>query len=302
MSKLKIKGESLLLDALMKRIFFIAALFCTAILLSVIFVLFREGIPLLKSVTLKDFLFGIEWNPSGAEPRFGILALIAASIFTTLLACLIAVPLAIAVAVYNSEIARPSVKAILTPGIEIVSSVPPVILGFFGITLVAPFLQDVLHMRNGLNMFSAAILLAFIAIPSIASISEKAIAGVPSSLKEASYALGANRWQTIFHITVPTASPGICTAVFLGISRVAGETMVVLMVAGGAAALPESIFSSVRPLASAIVAEAAVSAVGTPRYYALFAIGIVLIIFTALFNMLADRLGGRYAAKPDRGA
>ena len=143
--------------------------------------------------------------------------------------------------------------------------------------VVAPFLMNNFHIDSGLNLLNASLMLAFMAIPTIASISEDAISSVPVSLKEASYALGANRWQTIIHVTIPASLSGIWTAIILGISRVIGETMIVLMVAGGAAVIPDSIFNPVRPLTSNIAAEMAEASVGGTHYRALFAIGIILL-------------------------
>ena len=146
-------------------------------------------------------------------------------------------------------------------------------------------------------MINAALMLAFMAVPTIASISEDAISTVPTSLKEASYALGANRWQTIFHITEPASLSGIWTAIILGVSRVIGETMVVLMVAGGAGIIPKSIFDPIRPLTANIAAEMAEAAFHGDHYYALFAIAIILFAITMVFNLIADYLSNRYKFK-----
>jgi len=220
-----------------------------------------------------------------------------ASIAVTLLASLIAVPLSLAIAVYLAELAAPRVREIVKPVVEIIASIPSVIIGFFGMVVVAPFLQAKFGLDTGLNLFNAALMLAFMAVPTIASISEDAISSVPVSLKEGSFALGANRWQTIFYITIPASLSGIWTAVILGISRVIGETMVVLMVAGGAAIIPKSIFDPVRPLTSNIAAEMAEAAVGGDHYHALFAIGIILFLITFAFNLVADYLSNRYKFK-----
>jgi len=163
--------------------------------------------------------------------------------------------------------------------------------------VLAPVLQDYLGLDTGLNLLNASIMLAFMAIPTIASISEDAISSVPISLKEASYALGANRWKTIFHITIPASLSGIWTAIILGISRVLGETMVVLMVAGGATTMPDSIFSPVRPLTSNIAAEMGEAPVGGDHYHALFAIGIILFIITFIVNLITDYLSNKYKFK-----
>jgi phosphate transport system permease protein len=163
--------------------------------------------------------------------------------------------------------------------------------------IVSPFLQEHFDIATGLNLFNASLMLAFMIVPTIASLSEDAISSVPVSLKEASYALGANRWQTIFHITIPASFSGIWTSIILGISRVIGETMVVLMVAGGAAIIPNSILDPVRPLTSNIAAEMAEAPFQSMHYHALFATGIVLFIITFIFNILADYFSNKYKLK-----
>jgi len=286
-----------LYDIILSKLFFIIGLSCLIILFLIMLFLFIEGLPILKDVNLLDFIFGTRWYPTSDNPRFGIFPIIIASISVTLLASLIAVPFSLAIAVYLSELAHSIVREIIKPVIEIIASIPSVIIGFFGMVVVAPFLQNNFDLDSGLNLFNAALMLAFMAVPTIASICEDAISSVPSSLKEASYALGANKWQTIFHITIPAALSGIWTAIILGISRVIGETMVVLMVAGGSALIPTSLFDPVRPLTSNIAAEMAEAAVGGAHYHALFAIGIILFIITFVFNLTADYLSAKYKFK-----
>jgi phosphate transport system permease protein len=289
--------KSIIQDLIIGKSFFIVALTCLAVLFLIMIFLFREGLPIFKTVSVWKFLTGNEWYPTSQHPRYGILSLILSSVSVTLLASLFAVPLSMAIAVYLSELASPAVREIVKPVVELIASIPSVVIGFFGMVVVAPFLQNYLNVDVGWNMFNAALMLGFMAIPTIASISEDAISSVPVSLKEASYALGANRLQTIFHITVPAALSGIWTAIILGISRVIGETMVVLMVAGGALTIPRSIFDPVRPLTSNIAAEMGEVAVGTDHYSALFAIGIVLFIITFVFNIAADYLSHKYKFK-----
>jgi len=159
---------------------------------------------------------------------------------------------------------------------------------------VAPLLQETFGIATGLNMFNASIMLAFMAVPTITSVSEDAIFGVPREMKEASMALGATHWETIFRVILPASLSGISTAVILGIARAIGETMVVLMVAGGAALIPESIFDPVRPMPAAIAAEMAEAPFGSDHYHALFAIGLVLFLFSFIFNLIADYLAQKH--------
>ncbi|MBN2038393.1 MAG: phosphate ABC transporter permease subunit PstC [Spirochaetes bacterium] len=287
----------MLYDAIVEKIFTLTGLLCIVILFLIIIFLFKEGLPIFTEISIFDFIFGTSWYPTSEEPRFGIAPLIIASVAVTLLASLIAVPLSIAIAVYLSELANTKIREILKPLVEIIASIPSVIIGFFGMVVLAPFLQRNFDIDTGLNLFNAALMLAFMAIPTIASICEDAISSVPVTLKEASYALGANKWQTISKITIPAALSGILTAIILGISRVIGETMVVLMVAGGAGIIPLSIFDPVRPLTSNIAAEMAEAPVGGSHYHALFAIGIILFLITLGFNLIADYFFNKYKFK-----
>jgi phosphate transport system permease protein len=289
--------KSILYDKFIEYFFFAIGFTCLAVLLLIIVFLIMEGVPIFQKISISDFIFGTEWYPTSENARFGIFPLIVSSLFVTILASIIAVPFSLAIAVYLAELANPAIREVIKPIIEIIASIPSVIIGFFGMVVVAPFLQKHFDIDTGLNLFNAALMLAFMAIPTIASISEDAISSVPLSLKEASYALGANRWETIFHIILPAALSGIWTAIILGISRVIGETMVVLMVAGNATIIPDSIFSPARPLTSNIAAEMAEAEVGGVHYNALFAIGIILFIITLFFNIIADYLSNKYKFK-----
>ncbi len=296
-SRNKRKSLSIFYDVIIEKFFFVVGLSCLFILSMIMFFLIKEGLPLFNDVHLFDFIYGMDWYPTSENPRFGVFPLIVASVTVTILASIIAVPLSLAIAVYLSEISGKLTREVVKPLIEIIASIPSVIIGFFGMVVVAPFLQNYFDIDTGLNMFNASLMLAFMAIPTIASISEDSISSVPVSLKEASYALGANRWQTIVHITIPAALSGIWTAVILGISRVIGETMVVLMVAGGATVIPKSVFDPIRPLTSNIAAEMGEAEVGGMHYSALFAIGIILFIITFFFNIIADYLSNKYKFK-----
>ena len=264
------------------------------ILFLIMMFLFKEGLPIFGDVSLKDFLFGIYWYPTSDPPDFGIFPLIIASLYVTIFSALISIPLGVMTAIYLSEIASKKTAEIFKPIVELLAALPSVVIGFFGMVLVAPFLQDFFGAATGLNLFNASLMLAFMSIPTICSISEDAIHSVPVALKEASLALGATRFETIIRVVIPASISGISTAVILGMSRAIGETMVVLMVAGGAAMVPSSIFDPVRPMPASIAAEMAEAPIGSDHYYALFAIGIVLFIFTLLFNIVADQIAHRF--------
>lgn len=256
-------------------------------LAAIVIFLLSQALPIFAHVSLKDFLFSTEWYPTDDPPVFGIAALIAGSLACAALTTLIAVPFGVLTACAIHAGMPPALSRIVKPLIELMAALPSVVIGFIGMIILAPWLQDMFGIATGLNLFNASIMLAFMCVPTIASISEDALRNVPSGLREASLALGATRWETLLKVELRWAMGGIATAVMLGISRVIGETMVVLMVAGGAAIIPESIFDPVRPMTSSIAAEMAEAAVGGEHYHALYATGLVLFIITFAFNLCA---------------
>jgi phosphate transport system permease protein len=277
------------------RLFFlIVALASIATLALIVIFLFMEGLPIFAKVSVKDFIFGKYWYPTDDVPEFGIFPLIIASLSVTAVASLISIPLGVMTALYLAEIASARVREWVKPIVELLAALPSVVIGFFGMVVVAPFLQHTFNLPTGLNLFNASLMLAFMSIPTICSISEDAIFSVPKELKEASLALGATRWETIWRVIIPASISGISTAIILGMSRAIGETMVVLMVAGGATMVPTSIFDPVRPMPSSIAAEMGEAPFRGDHYYALFATGIVLFIFTLFFNMVAEQISHKY--------
>jgi len=278
----------------MRRTFMIVATASVTVLLMITLFLFVEGIPIFAKVSVKDFIFGTYWYPTSDPPDFGIFPLIVGSLAVTFLSAAIAIPLGVMTAVYLAEIARPRVRELVKPMVELLAALPSVVIGFFGMVVVAPFLQDMFGIATGLNLFNAAVMLAFMSIPTICSISEDAIYSVPNNLKEASLALGATHLETLIRVVLPASISGISTAIILGMSRAIGETMVVLMVAGGAAMVPTSLFSPVRPLPASIAAEMAEAPFRGDHYHALFATGIVLFLFTFVFNIIADHIAHKY--------
>jgi len=281
-------------ENIIRNVFFVFALVSVVILGLIVLSLFREGLPIFQKVSVGDFLFGREWYPTYNPPLFGIWPLIVGSLIVTLLATFIAVPLGVLSAVYIAEIAPAALKEVLKSVIELLAGLPSVALGFFGMVIVAPWLQETFDLSTGLNIVNASGILAIMAVPTIASISEDALYAVPREFKEASYALGATKFETITRVMIPAALSGISTGVILGMSRAIGETMVVLMVAGGAAAIPESIFDSVRPMPASIVAEMGEAPFRSAHYQALFATGIVLFFLTLIFNVIADYISHKF--------
>lgn len=256
--------------------------------------LFREAIPFLADPGIMR-LFETQWIPvSFKKEVYGIYPLLSGSALVTVLATGLMIPFGLLGAVYIAEIAVAAERAFLKPFIEILAGIPSVVIGFFGLIILSPFLKKIFHLNTGLTALSGSLLLALMAIPTVISISEDAIRSVPKSYRDASLALGADRLQTIFRVIVPAALPGIIAAVMLGIGRVVGETMVVLMVTGNAAKITFNPVESVRTMTATIAAEMGEVAFGSHHYQALFLIGIVLLTITFSLNYFAQKVLNRY--------
>ena len=277
------------------RLTFLGTASISIIVVMLIFVfLGKEAFPFIKDPGLSQML-GSRWAPvSFIRELYGIYPLLTGSLLITILAILISVPLGVCGAVYISEIAGNAEREFFKPFIEILAGIPSVVLGFFGLVTVAPLVKKIFNLPSGLTALTGALLLALMAIPTIITISEDAIRSVPRSFKEASLALGASRLQTTWRVTVPAALSGIIAAIMLGMGRVIGETMAVLMVTGNAAVITMSPFESVRTMTATIAAEMGEVPFGSAHYSALFWIGIILLFVTFALNTAAMRALKRY--------
>lgn len=261
------------------------------ILVGIFIMLLSNGVLAFKSTSLIEFFTTTDWTPSAYEtPKFGILAMIVSSLTVMFIAMLIAVPVGVLAAAYLAEFAPKKVATVVKPAIEMLAAIPSVTIGFLGIVFFGPILADVFGTSNGLNALNAGVLLAIMALPTIISISEDAIYAVPESYKEASYALGANKLETLLKVTLPAGSSGIIAAIMLAMGRVIGETMAVLMASGNAIAMPSSIFDAVQPITSTIAIEMGEVPYNTPHYYSLFALGVILFIITLFINLSTDAI------------
>jgi phosphate transport system permease protein len=252
----------------------------------------KEAAPFASDPGLSE-LADSRWLPvSGIEgnERYGLLPLIAGSVLVTLLATAIAVPFGVLGAVYISEVAQPREREILKPFVEVLAGIPSVVLGFFGLMVVVPAVQKVFGLSSGLTALSGAIMLAFMAVPTIISVSEDAIRSVPRSYRTAALALGASRLETVWKVTIPAALSGITAAVMLGMGRVVGETMAVMMLTGNSPLTTANPFSSVCTMTATIAGEMGEVAFGSVHYAALFCIGIVLLLMTFGLNVVARRV------------
>ena len=276
------------LEPLIEAAIFMSGLIVILFVVLIFVFLLRESIVFFASQNFLGVLSGKDWYPISDPPRFGFLPLILGSLFVTLGAIVIAVPLSMAAAIYISEVSPRRFKNILKTGIELLAAIPSVVLGFLGIVALSPFIKNIFNLPSGLTALAGSIMLAFMAMPTIVSIIEDAITSVPRSYKEGALALGATHWQTIRRVILPAAFPGIIAAVMLGMGRVIGETMVVLMITGNAAIIPTSIFQPVRTLTATVAAEMGEVIRGSQHYYALYGIGLVLFVITFFVNLMAD--------------
>jgi phosphate transport system permease protein len=227
------------------------------------------------------------WQPVGQVHKYNIMPLIIGSLKITLVGLLFSVPLAVAAAIYVSQLARPRVREVVKPAIELLSGIPSVVVGFFGLLIMAPFLQKVLGYPIMLNAFVAGIALGFAVIPIVFSIAEDALTSVPQSYTQAALALGASRWKTAWQVVFPAALPGVFAAIVLGFGRAIGETMIVLMICS-ASVMSWNIFESGRTITTTIAAEMAEAVTGSHHYRMLFMLGTLLFIVTFISNMAGD--------------
>jgi len=249
---------------------------------------------LLKHETLRpgDFFGGKEWYPTATpSAQYGLLPLLLGTIWVSLGAILLSLPFGIAVAVYLAEIATMRVRNILKPLIELLAGIPSVVYGFFGLVVIVPFIQQTLKLPVGETALAGSIVLAIMALPTIITVAEDAMRTVPRSTKEASLALGATHWQTIYRIIIPYSKSGITSAAVLGIGRAIGETMAVLMVTGNAAVIPHTLLEPVRTIPATIAAELGEAAVGSGHYQALFALGCILFLITMVISISIEFIG-----------
>lgn len=285
-------------EIVIEKVLSLSGLVTVLTTLGIIWVLISESWGFFATVPLSDFLFDTEWTPLFAQKRYGILPLLAGTFLTTAIAVITAVPLGIVIAVYLSEYASRGFRKTLKPALELLAAVPTVVYGFFALTVVTPFLQSFMPGLGSFNALSAGLVMGIMIIPVISSLSEDALYAVPGSLREASYGMGATKFQTAFKVVVPAASSGIMVSVILGIARAIGETMVVAIAAGQQPNLTLDPRESVETITAYIV-QVSLGDVehGSLEYKTIFAAGITLFVFTFLLNNLSFWLKKKYQEK-----
>ena len=255
------------------------------------FIVRPDSVHLLKdnTISVKDVFAGAEWFPTATPaPQFGFLPLITGTLWVSLFAILIALPFGLAVSIYMSEVANYKIRNLLKPVIELLSGIPSVVYGFFGLIVIVPFIQKVFDLPVGESGLAGSIVLAIMALPTIITVTEDAMRNCPRAMREASLALGASQWQTIYKVVIPYSISGITSGVVLGIGRAVGETMAVLMVTGNAAVIPHTILEPLRTIPATIAAELGEAPAGGPHYEALFLLGVVLFFISLLINFTVE--------------
>ena len=285
-------------ERIIEKLLAISGLVTVLTTVGIIWVLVSESWDFFREVSIIDFLTDTEWTPLIAQKRYGILPLLSGTLLTTFIAIATALPLGLTIAIYLSEYVHKSVRRSLKPALEILAAVPTVVYGFFALNVVTPFLQSFIPDLSTFNALSAGLVMGIMIVPLITSLSEDALYAVPKSLREASYGMGATRFQTSFRVVVPAASSGIIVSVILAISRAIGETMVVAIAAGQQPNLTFDPREAVETITAYIV-QVSLGDVqhGSMEYKTIFAAGITLFVFTFLLNNLSYWIKRKYQEK-----
>lgn len=271
-----------------------------AIIVAITFFLFYNWLPMFRTVSPVDFFFGTRWYPTVTPPLYGTLPLLVGTLEISVLSLAITFPTAMVIAVFMTFTAPKAVRYPIKIFLEFFASVPSVILGLIGLSILAPYFQNVLDLNTGVNILNAALMLSLLTIPMTASMMEDFITSFPSDQIEGAEALGATKLETLWNVMLPGLKGPFSSIAMLSIGRIFGETMVVLMVAGNAAIFPVSIFDPAKPLSATIASEMGETAVGTPHFYALFGIGAILFMITLLLNIVGENIRTRYEKEMTR--
>lgn len=275
------------IEKLMNGLFFLCGMVSIAMVALITIYMIISGLPAIAEIGPLNFFFGTDWASTASDPRYGILPFILASVYGTLGACLIGVPVGLMTAIFLSKIANKRTAGVVRTAVELLSGIPSVVYGLAGAIILVPLIMNLFSLKNGTCLLAAIVVLAVMILPSIISASETALSAVPKEYEEGSLALGATEMETYFKVSLPAAKSGVAAGIVLGIGRAVGEAMAVMMVAGNVANMP-SLFSSVTFLTTAIAKEMSYSS-GLQRR-ALYSIGLVLFLFIMLINTVMGRL------------
>lgn len=281
----------LMYDKYVRYLFIASAFLMTIIIISIIIFVGQQGLMTFKEVSPVEFFFSAKWDPT--EDQYGALSFIAGSVYVTVLAVLLGAPLGLAGAIFMAKIAPDWLREIMRPATDLYVAIPSVVYGYVGLTVLVPFIREFFQVSTGFGLFAAALILSIMILPTIISISEDAIRAVPKTLEEASLALGATRWQTITKVLLPSALPGILTAVILAMARAIGETMAVQMVIGNTPQMAKSLFTPTSTLPSEIVVEMGNTPFGSAWGNSLFLMALVLLILSIVMILMIRQIAAR---------
>lgn len=284
-----------IIERVMSSVFFFCGMVSIAAVLLITIYMVLAGLPAILEVGPIEFLFGTVWQSTAGEPKFGILPFILTSIWGTLGAVLIGVPIGVCAAIFLAKLAPPKLAAVVHPAVELLAGIPSVVYGLVGMMVLVPGVMNFFALKSGSTLFTAILVLAIMILPGIISVSETALRAVPREYEEASLGLGATWIETVCKVSVPAARSGIAAGIVLGVGRAIGEAMAIMMVAGNVANMP-GIFKSVRFLTTAVASEMAYAADGSLQKQALFSIGLILFLFIMLINLFLNHLLKKGAA------
>ncbi|MBS5145086.1 MAG: phosphate ABC transporter permease subunit PstC [Butyricicoccus pullicaecorum] len=276
-----------IIERVMSSVFFFCGMISIAAVLLITVYMVIAGLPAILEIGPIEFLFGTVWQSTASTPKFGILPFILTSIWGTLGAVLIGVPIGVCTAIFLAKLAPPKLAAIVHPAVELLAGIPSVVYGLIGMMVLVPGVMDLFHLKSGSTLFTAILVLAIMILPGIISVSETALRAVPREYEEASLGLGATWIETVCKVSVPAARSGIAAGIVLGVGRAIGEAMAIMMIAGNVANMP-GLFNSVRFLTTAVASEMSYAADGSLQKQALFSIGLILFLFIMLINLLLN--------------
>jgi phosphate transport system permease protein len=282
-------------EFLIERTLFLCALLSIGTTAGIIIILAVETFAFLREVPVTDFLFGTEWTPLFATPRFGVLPLVAGTMLVSSIAMIVALPMGLLSAVYLSEYANLRVRRLVKPVLEVLAGIPTVVYGYFALLFVTPLLQRLLPNLAGFNALGPGIVMGIMILPLVSSLSEDAMQAVPRGLREGSYALGATKMQTSLRVVLPAAFSGITAACILAVSRAVGETMIVAIAAGQQPRLTANPMLPIETMTAYIVqVSLGDTPQGTLEYRTIFAVGMLLFLGTFLLNLVSTWLRERF--------
>ncbi|WP_053022643.1 phosphate ABC transporter permease subunit PstC [Staphylococcus haemolyticus] len=263
--------------------------------IGILFTLITETITFFTRVSIVEFLFTKDWNPTGSDPKYGIWALVIGTLKITVIAAIVAVPIGLGAAIYLSEYASDKARRIIKPILEILAGIPTIVFGFFALTFVTPVLRTIIPALDSFNSVSPGIVVGIMIVPVITSMSEDAMASVPNKIREGAYGLGSTKFEVATKVVLPAAASGVVASIVLGISRAIGETMIVSLAAGSSPTASLNLTNSIQTMTGYIVEVATGDATfGSDMYYSIYAVGFTLFIFTLIMNLISYWISKRF--------